>query len=744
MNTVNPKLAEIALEHVSGNSFEKFFHAFYPSISGAEFVPAGGTKDGGLDAFLDRGVWQGQNSKTYYQASVQEDHRSKIRHTMRRLRESGRDPKTLVYVTSRPIRSVDQEEELLTTELDAYIKIRNRDWIAAHINDTPQTVAAFETYLLPSAAFLKKIGGASLLAASRNIPRAVCVFLSQEVERRRSKSDLLASITDSLILWALEGTDPDKGIFMTRDAILSKIEETLPTAKHFVRGVLDHRLEVLSSKSNPTGREIRWHKKAQNYCLTYETRQLVAEENIQDEYLKTRVLEIFEIHAQSILGDQLEILSPKGIANIALAAIELTFEKEGLELARFLTGDDSGDIYLSVSDQVDEAMQRLGLKGETALITKDCALGIIRRSFYDSSSEERTYFQKLSRTYTLLFSIQAEPRIVEYFKSMSSDFILYVGTDILIQALSERYLRPEDQRACNMLQLLRDAGSTLILAEPVLEEVWSHMEATDYEYRNYFRRVEQHVDRNVARHASKILIRAYFYGKLHPLAGIKPPVSWEAFIEQMCSYADLHRDAGKQQIQQYLVDRFRMEFETNRELSALSDEGAVGELAAKLEPVKKEQVLATNDARLILSIYGKRAVLEEGKRANPYGYQTWWLTQETRVRQMTGELVAKMGALYVIRPEFILNFIALSPTTADVRRTYENVFPSILGVRLSNRMREDVFHSVMKSAGEVGQVDDARAKVMMSELSNKLKGDFFKRYETQLSGGPLERGSEFT
>jgi hypothetical protein len=44
-------------------------------------------------------------------------------------------------------------------------------------------------------------------------------------------------------------------------------------------------------------------------------------------------------------------------------------------------------------------------------------------------------------------------------------------------------------------------------------------------------------------------------------------------------------------------------------------------------------------------------------------------------------------------------------------------------------MREDIFHHVMTKAWEAYEVDDARARVMMGELSNRLKDDFFKQYE---------------
>ena len=42
----------------------------------------------------------------------------------------------------------------------------------------------------------------------------MCVFLGQELERRRGNADILEAVTDSLILWALEGTNPDNGIFL--------------------------------------------------------------------------------------------------------------------------------------------------------------------------------------------------------------------------------------------------------------------------------------------------------------------------------------------------------------------------------------------------------------------------------------------------------------------------------------------------------------------------------------------------
>jgi len=745
MPVANLKRAEIALEHTNGADFERFFQAFYPALAGIDFVPLGGVHDGGADAFQGECVLGGKSGRpgTFYQATIQEDHRTKIRETVKRLRKFGRDPKSVRYFTSRTVSVIDKEEEELSAELDVAIEIRDRKWIVANINNSPQTVAAYQTYLEPCLAFLAEPGGATIIHNSPNVrARTMCVFLGQEIDYRRGRTDLLEAVTDSLILWALEGTDPDKGKLMTRGDMLAKIEGALPSAKHFIRGVLDHRLDVLASKGNPSGREIRWHRKENLFGLPYETRQIIESENTEDEFRKLEVLDIYKRRAGEMLPDGKPVL-PDQVARIAHRALEFTFEKEGLELAEFLSGTRDEDYYVAISDQVDEAIAEAGLTGSTAATAKEVALSVLRQAFYNSTESERVYYGKLSRTYTLMFTLRNEPKIVEYFKGMSSNFVLLVGADIIVRALSERYLAVEDQMQTNALRILREAGSTLLLTQTVVEEVHGHIAATDYEFKNWFMDLEPYVDKEFARHSDKILIRAYFYARLDPLLGTRP-AGWKSFINQICSYDKLHQvGTSREQVKNYLVEKFGFEYVDNRDLAELADETEVRELAEKIKKIKtmkseeSREILALNDARQILTVYGKRRALREDHRPNPYGYRTWWLTHETRVRQCTGELVLARGSQYIIRPEFILNFVALSPTTAEVRNSYNTIFPTLLGVRLSNRMREEIFHDVMARAKAVRAVDEARAKTMMVEMSNLLKGDNFKRYEANFASGTL-------
>ena len=733
MPAIDHALVEIALTRITGRDFEKFVNAFLPAIAGVEYVPLGGVHDGGADAFQDTGLYEGTRRSTFYQISIQENHKDKIRHTVKRLRESDRDPRSLEYITAQKVRMLDKDEEALTRETDVFVRIRDADWIVANINHSPATIAAFRNFLEPHLSFLAGIGGATFIENPRHLDsRAVCVFLGQEVEMRRSKSKLIESVSDSLILWSLEGTDPDKGILATREDIVRRIEEVLPTAKHFIRGILNERLMQLSSKNNSTGREIRYYKKKDRFCLPHETRQLVKRENIEDESLKARVLGDFEAYSQELS----ENISPRTTAHVAHRAIELVFERQGLELAAFLEKKTGEYEDLSISDQVDEALQEERLIGEAAIVTKEVALATIRRAFYESTEEQRRYFSKLSRTYSLLFLLRADPRIVEYFQSMSSTLVLFVGTDILIRALSERYLREEDQMTCNMLRIIKDAGADLILTQPVVEEIHSHLENTDWEFQNDFMETEPYVTIHIARHSPKILIRSYFYARLRPLPGVGSPQGWKSFIGQVCDYVALHGQRGRDQIRKYLCERFALRFVSTEDLERLVSVSEVEALADRLEDIRgnRKRILADNDAKMVLSVYGKRRATGEEHKANPYGYRTWWLTHETRVRKATVDLVRERGSQYIMRPEFLLNFIALSPTTEEIRRSYEAVFPTLLGVKLSNRMREDSFHKLMEDVKDVMSVDDARARVLMDEYSNRLKGDSYKQYEVELAG----------
>lgn len=734
---VNADLVTIALEHVEGMPFERFVNAFYPEIAGVSYVPLGGVHDGGADGLFSSGLTESPAAQgVFLQASVQENHRDKIRGTVRRLRDFGRVPTSLTYVTSRVIPHIDREEEDLARELGLTVRIRDRRYIASQINTTNTTVAAFEHYLRPYLSFLNIAGNVPIVKRSEHVQSpAAYVFLRQEVERRLGNSSLLEAVADALILWSLEGTDPDRKIFMTREQILTKIETAVPPAKHFMRGIFDHRINIISSKQNASGREVRWHRKEDLFCLPYETRLLVEDENVQDEAARIRMLDGLVNRIASAYPET-TAENAALIAKTTVRAFQITFERKGIEFSAFLHADDSETVEYSMADSVDVALDEAGVYGEDLISFKEIILRMMHACVYESSIDEREYLSKLCRTYLLLFSINAEPRIVEYFQSMASDFYLYVGSDILVHTLSERCLNPEDRMTTHLLEMLSQAGATLVLAEPELDEVHSNLEISDWEFINHFAEFESYMTVDLARHASKILIRSYFYAKLDPVNPTLRPKGWRSYIEQFCSYKNLHNAAGKAETKDYFLNKFDMKFESTNELMALCDHDLVDELAARMEPDKKNDILARNDAILVYATYGRRIANGEISRTTRFGYNTWWLTHQSRVRQYTHDIFRKTGSHYIIRPEFLLNFISLSPSVAEVRIAYQNVFPTLLGVKLSGRLDERTFHELLDKAKEASNMEEPRLRALMASLSNQLKGDFYKQYQRQAQPGP--------
>jgi len=240
-----------------------------------------------------------------------------------------------------------------------------------------------------------------------------------------------------------------------------------------------------------------------------------------------------------------------------------------------MSGDEpKGYVTPTIADHVAKSIDQMGLKAASRDQISDACLQVLRGTFYASTEKERIYLSKLSRTCILLFTLKNDPRIVEYFRSMSTNLELYVGTDIIIRAISEYFLRDEDRMTWNMLSVLKSAGSRVILTDYALQEVITHLIAADNEFRNFHLEIELYITRDFARHINQILIRAYFYARLGSAERRGRPAGWKSYVELFCTYDRLHLKAGRESLMRYLCEEFGFEYETQREtLANLDNEG---------------------------------------------------------------------------------------------------------------------------------------------------------------------------
>ena len=619
---INLKVARIAMERTPGSSFEDFVNAFMPAMVGDAFVPLGGTQDGGADAFLDSGLFETGAPLVFYQASTEANSAGKIRRTVRRLREFGRNPKTVVYVTSRTVRYLDREENTLSSELEVLIKIRDCSYIISHLNDSAATRAAFNSYMAPSLAFLREIGGSGLATTKTGTAPAVYVFLRQELERHsENDTELVIALADGLILWALEGTDPDHVV--SSEHILSKIEAEIPGSGRVIQTVMPERLAHLAQIPKGEGRPVRRYRQSQQFCLAFDLRERLQADNGSDEILRISVLDGLEARISHALDSSAEDDLPRQLAELSITAIAGLFETQGLEFAAFLQGGSEETQEGCVADQVDHLLEKQGLSPEIFGLAKDAVMSALQTAFYASSEDERLFFSKLSTTYTLLFCLSGNPQVVEYFHAMAADLRLYVGSDVLVRALSERYLRPEDQMMRNALAMIRDAGGILILSEGVLTEVATHIAATDSEFRENYAAVEAAINLAIARNSDRILIRAYFYAKLRPPPGIRGPYNWQNYVDQFCDNRRLRSQEGSEEIRRYLLSQFGLVYEDRAALADLCEEREVAHLSRLLVRSGKDPRLADNDALLANGVYATRRAGGELSQSSEFGFRTF-------------------------------------------------------------------------------------------------------------------------
>ena len=637
LETVDPRIAEIALEKVQGSDFEKFCQGFFSATFGTDYVPLGGVQDGGADGLVIAGLFEAQRQSRFMQASVRFDTSSKIKSTIKRLKEFGREPKTLLYATSQKIRAIDKLENELSEALDVRIAIRDQGYFIHHINDTANTKQAFQAYLAPVISYLAGVGKSNLVEPHSKLPsRTLCVFIGQELDRHKGKTQILEAVTDSLILWSLEETDPEEGRFLSRQQIVEKVVNTLPAASTFFLGNLSERLQELTSKSG-VGRKINYHRKEEGYCLPYEIRRQIKEENVEDETLRIKVSDVFKQRALRVLGsdDVNSSLSTK-VSEVCHKAIHRAFHEQGLEVSVFVEGgnDEVEADQPAIQDHVDQAMVEHGIDQANAAKIASAAIDVLHGTFYQSTPVERKYLQKLCRTYVLMFMLKNEPRVVEYFREMSGNFDLYVGADLVVRCLSEHMLAKPDQMTRNAFALLRVSGSKLILTDKTLDEVWHHLRTTNYEYDNNYSIINEHVTPELARQISKILIRSYFYGRFTKLEAGQRPMNWYQYLGQFITVKDIENQKSRDEIRAYLMNAFGFEFEPEDEMMTGLDTSEVEKLSSDIFHVRaksgrdedSEKKLCRNAAATVLRVYHRRSTSNELAGNNPFGYRTWWLT----------------------------------------------------------------------------------------------------------------------
>jgi hypothetical protein len=717
MRIINLELIKAALEKVSGDQFEQFANAAFADLVGPDFIPLGGRKDWGADAVLCT-TTHSKRPHVSYQFSIDEDFRDKIRKTVARLREVKREVKVLNYATSRIVPRLDVVEGELGDGLQVVLRIRDGAYLAGQVNSSPAMLAAYDSYLAPAVSYLSDLSKPQLLGdddAKTN--SAVYVFLRNELDSR-TQGGSAEGLADGLIIWALRDTGATEGIFMSAEEITKQIEKDVPGVASVLSGLIPQRLDTLSKIPQPEQRPVRYHSKIDKYCIAFDLRSKMRDENLQAEALRGAVFAIYHQRITTYRPDATTLFI-EAASRIALRAIQRCLEHEGIEFAAFLCG--KSDDTVSLKRSIEDSLAEEGAPKAEHDKLRGAVEFVLSAALAKPSTEERTLYSRIASVYTILFCLRTEPRLIQYFERMAGRFHFLVGADVLVHALAERFAPEEQNLLTNTLRLARSAGATLTLTEAVLEEVQHHLYAADQEFQHYYRDCEEAITPENLDIINRPLIRAYFYGKFSP--DKNRPRNWPQFLNNYCDPNAINTSHGKLQLRKYLMSKLNMGYESRTMIARECDPKKVSKLADQLAPHKKRRELAENDSLMAHTVYAKRKAGKESEDLSGYGLRTWWLTNEITITNLTKSLVKAEGASYLMRPDFLLNFLSLLPRKQQAKAIFETLFPSLLGVHLAREHAPAHVDRLHKYLQEVKAVEPARRRVLVAEKSDALKAD---------------------
>lgn len=407
------------------------------------------------------------------------------------------------------------------------------------------------------------------------------------------------------------------------------------------------------------------------------------------------------------------------IVEIASYAINKTFERQGLNLIASLHGANTyAEIktFEYIREKTNELIPHVDRKMEIATVTSN----VIRAVFYSGTAEEKEYLFKLFKAFSIEFVIRGDDKVGSYFSQLAHNLSLIVGADIVVRALSEACVHPESQATQNSLQMLSRAGATLLLTELVFDEVYGNIHAADLEFQNHYGPWEAIATLAETQQSDRILIRAYFYSKLEPQRHAKSCTSWTQFLSLFGDPGWFRSPEGKDAFAAFLQRKFGLKLITARDVQSAVSRGKANALKDKVQRYKRDERLAWNDAYHALYVEERRRSQGEVMGDSVYGFRTWWLTEEFKIQEAAREIGMKYN--FNMHPQFLMNLYAASPALSSLTKTFEGVFPTNFGLRITERVGPGALQRFLADAVNAVSADEAVASAKIRARANALLG----------------------
>ena len=716
---MSDKLISLAIDNISSTDFETWVQKVLTTSEGIDFAPTGGIHDGGQDGFI-REI-EGQSTH-FIQITKQEDTRTKVRETVEAIRKQ-RKLDQLTFVTSQVEQNRDLLEAKWAKEFSIKLRIHDRSWLL--VRASLDVTLKDELYGYVKGLLDELNRTTKVRRQIRKQDRlSIVTYLEAQAKSLPKAEDFQNICLDTVIYDAMQGTDPAEEKFKTSDELRSELELSHAQLLAKAPTKLEDRLELLSSKSNYP--RLRKHP-GDKFALPYEVRSQFGEFNLSIQNQEDNFLACLSSRIREQAPELSSELHGK-VLNIARDALHETFRQQAMNFANsFSTSNE--EVNIEVFSIITEISEELELDAAELEVARELTAMVLRRTCYSSEEDERAFLETLMKYYTVQFVMHGDAVVSEYFSEMSRRLRVYLGTDIIVRCLSETFVKEKSRGMTNALSKIKRGGVTLKLTRRTLEEVFSHLHKTYLIFRNDFENWYRNGSLQEIMQSDRILIRAFGYAYFEPIGHTRQPRDWSDFLNQFGRaswFADPERnvdDFGSFLIEKYGCEFVELDGVTSKIDTELAQEIADGILDARDKGTTSGYAkLALNDAHMALLIAAERNELGERVTTDLYGYNTWWMTEETKVLR---ELRKRdLPANIVMHPQFLINHLMLDHMSESIDSDGNDLTPTLFGLRITDRVPSASLKQFLDVVRDIAELEETTQRARIRAAANRLKSEY--------------------
>lgn len=674
-----------ALTSVAGTqwrSFELLANVFlaeeFPSLR--PMAAQGG--DEGMDARLFRPV---DGDDVVLQFSLRKDWDTKIVQTCSRIKKTTPEIRVLIYATNQVIGAAANDlKRRIRQEQQIFLDIRDQEWFLTLRNSGTSRQAEAERFMEP----FQQIDPASSLERQAQAlddleAKAAFVYLGLQWRDDTREKGLTKVCFEAIVRSVLRDTDPDHR--MSRAEVKRHVAVLVPaqhgaTRDFQVEGALKRLAKVY----------IRHHQKDDEFCLTWEERKrlasrlavVAAQNTALDSELRAMVSRLAEEDGTALATEGLEEAVSR-----CRSVLERVLLDRGEVFAEAVTRDRGAGVRFEDVEAVVYA-DFVANPSKTLVEPRVVAAAVISL-MADPPEDVRASLRNLADTYTLFAFMRETPDVQWAVVKIFSEGDIWLDASVVLPLFAEDLLDESSRSHGLMLGAAREAGLRLYVTPGVIEELATHV-TRSYGYYTALARGE-------AYGSEPFLLSAW------RLSG-----SSQEFASWLETFCGAHRK--EDDIADYLMEEFGIreqslaEYVSRAEPEIVAQIGEIwheardrrDELRVKhgLPPMDTgtRALLVSHDVENYLGLQMRRQA--KGERRSAFGFKSWWLTLDGTAFRIARELEDRLGRRPdpspAISPDFMLNYLAIGPVRARLKRKTEEALPLMLNMSILDAVPEDL------------------------------------------------------